>query len=118
MDLHVVFVYILEAHASDRWPMKWQVEWPEPLSLDERVACARKCDADLGWSPRVQVLVDGMEDSFCHEFGAWPAGGFVVGRTGELLFVCQPPQGGVFFEEEELFSYLRASKETASATEG
>lgn len=108
--MHVVFVYILEAHASDKWPMKWKIEWPEPPSLETRIACAKTCDADLGWSPQVQVLVDGMDDNFCYAFGAWPASGFVLSQTSELLFTCQPPQGDIFFEEEVLFNYLRAFK--------
>merc|ERR1712048_1515352 len=97
LDLRFIFVYIREAHASDRWPMKWAIEWPEPESLDARIACAQTCDTDLGWSPQVQVFVDGMEDSFCHSFGAWPAGGYVVDAAGELLFVCSPLQEDVFF---------------------
>lgn len=97
----------MEAHASDKWPMKWSVEWPEPTCLAERLQCAQRCDADLQWSPHVEVLVDGMEDAFCHAFAAWPAGGYVLRPGGELGFVCAPPQGGVFFDEELLFDYLR-----------
>jgi len=108
LGLHFVFVYIREAHASDKWPMKWAIEWPEPSSLDARIACARTCDADLHWSPDVEVLVDGMDDGFCYAFGAWPAGGFVLGSGGELLFVCAPPTGEVFFDSEELFESLRS----------
>lgn len=107
MGLHFVFLYIREAHASDSWPMKWAIEWPEPQTLDERIACAKKCDADLGWSPEVEVLVDGMDDGFCHSFKAWPAGGYVFDPNGHLLFVCAPPQGNVFFDVDELFQYLR-----------
>lgn len=88
--------------------MKWAIEWPEPQTLDARIACAQTCDADLGWSPQVRVLVDGMGDGFCHGFGAWPASGYVVNAEGELLFVCSPPKGEVFFDVQHLFAFLRA----------
>lgn len=107
LGLNFVFVYTREAHASDTWPMKWAVEWPEPRSLDARIACAQKCDADLGWSPEVEILVDDMDNGFCDSFGAWPAGGYVLGPGGRLLFVCAPPRDAVFFDVEELFRYLR-----------
>lgn len=108
LGLRFVFVYIREAHASDKWPMKWAVEWPEPQSLEARIACAQKCDQDLGWSPTVEVMVDGMGDDFCHGLGAWPAGGYVIGPDRRLLYVCAPSQSDVFFEEEQLFGYLRS----------
>jgi hypothetical protein len=87
--------------------MKWAVEWPEPSTLEARIDCATKCDAELGWSPEVDVLVDGMDDQFCKTFGAWPAGGYVLSPQGHLLFVCEPPRGAILFDVEKLFQYLR-----------
>jgi hypothetical protein len=108
LNLHFAFVYILEAHASDKWPMRWAVEWPEAQSLADRRGYAKTCDSDLGWSRSgVDILVDGMNDSFCHSLAAWPAGGYVLGPDRQLLYVCAPPRSEVFFEEEQLFSFLR-----------
>lgn len=88
--------------------MKWAVEWPEPRTLEARITCTRKCDDDLGWSSSgVEVLVDSMDDSFCHSLAAWPAGGYVLGADRQLLYVCSPSRNEVFFDEEELFSFLR-----------
>lgn len=88
--------------------MKWAVEWPEPLSLEARASCAQKCDQDLGWSPKVEVLVDNMADDLCHGLGAWPACGYVIGADRQMLYICAPARNEVFFEEEELFRYLRS----------
>jgi len=101
------FIYTREAHASDKWPMKWAVEWPEPRTLDERILRAKRCDEDLGWSPDVQMFVDDMDDLFCHSFGAWPAGCYVIDSKGRLLFVCAPPRQEVFLDMDDLFGYLR-----------
>lgn len=88
--------------------MKWAVEWPEPQTLEERLACARRCDEDLGWSPHVEVLVDDLDDELCVALGAWPAGGYVFAHGGQLLLACAPARGEIFFQEEELFAFLRA----------
>mmetsp|Transcript_2951 Transcript_2951/g.4844 ORF Transcript_2951/g.4844 Transcript_2951/m.4844 type:complete len:113 (-) Transcript_2951:254-592(-) len=98
--------YIREAHASDMWPMKWAVEWPSPQSLDERLMYAKKCDEELGWSPVVEVLVDGMDDAFCHAFAAWPASGYVLGPSGRLLYVLAPENDEVFFRTDALIDFL------------
>jgi len=87
--------------------MKWAVEWPEPQTIDARIDCAMTCDAELGWSPEVDVVVDGMNDEFCKAFGAWPAGGYVLSPRGELLLACEPPEGKIFFDVERLFLFLR-----------
>mmetsp|Transcript_6212 Transcript_6212/g.13706 ORF Transcript_6212/g.13706 Transcript_6212/m.13706 type:complete len:99 (-) Transcript_6212:153-449(-) len=91
--------------------MKWSVEWPEPTTLDERLACARKCDEDLGWTPSVEVLLDGMDDAFCHSFAAWPASGYVLGPQGELLYICLPERNEVFFRFDALFEFLLQRQE-------
>jgi len=97
----------MEAHAADKWPMKWAVEWPEPATLAERITCARKCDEDLGWSPEVLLLVDDMDNTFCKVFAAWPAGVYVLSPDRKLLFVGAPTTYDVFFDIEELFCFLR-----------
>lgn len=107
LKLNFAFVYTREAHASDTWPMKWAVEWPEPKSLSERIACARACDSDLGWSPDVKLFVDDMDDCLCHSLGAWPAGCYVLDTTCNLLFVSAPPRGEIFADVEKLFEFLR-----------
>jgi len=107
MGLNFAFVYTMEAHAADKWPMKWAVEWPEPKNLEERVACAKLCDEDLGWSPTVQLFVDSMDDNFCTMFRAWPAGCYVLLPTRQLLFIGAPETHDVFFDIERLFGFLR-----------
>lgn len=87
----------MEAHASDKWPMKWAVEWPEPTTLAERISCAAHCDTDLGWSPDVNLLVDTMDNDFCRTFRAWPAGCYVFSPARQLLFVGEPETHDIFF---------------------
>lgn len=107
MWLNFAFVYMMEAHAADKWPMKWAVEWPEPQSLMERIACAKRCDEDLGLSPIVQLFVDTMDNDFCKTFKAWPAGCYVLTSNRRLLFIGAPETHDVFFDIERLFGFLR-----------
>ena len=107
MELNFAFVYTMEAHAADKWPMKWAVEWPEPRTFEERIACACKCDQDLGWSPEVTFFVDTMDNEFCRTFGTWSVGCYVLSPTRRLLFVGEPKTHDVFFDIEQLFSFLR-----------
>ena len=97
----------MRAHAADKWPMKWAVDWPEPRTLKERIACTSRCDQDLGWSPEVTLFVDTMDNEFCRTFGTWPVGCYVLSPTRRLLFVGEPKTHDVFFDIEQLFSFLR-----------
>ena len=87
--------------------MKWAVEWPEPRTLEERIACASRCDQDLGLSPEVTLFVDTMDNEFCRTFGAWPVGCYVLSPTRRLLFVGEPKTHDVIFDIEQLFSFFR-----------
>lgn len=107
LELNFAFVYTMEAHAADKWPMKWAIEWPEPTSLEERIACAKRCDEDLGWSPEVKVFLDTMDNQFCEQFKAWPAGCYVFSPTRRLHFIGQPESQNIFFDLECLFGFLR-----------
>ena len=99
--MNFAFVYTMEAHAADKWPMKWAVEWLEPRTF----AC--KCDQDLGWSPEVTLFVDTMDNEFCRTFGTWPAGCYVLSPTRRMFFVGEPKTHDVFFDIEQLFSFFR-----------
>lgn len=107
LNLKCAFIYTREAHASDKWPMKWAVEWPEPRSLEERLGRAQQCDKDLGWSNHMEVYVDGMSDGFCDSFKAWPAGCYVLGPGAKLLFAAAPKGDQIFFNMSELSTFLK-----------
>ena len=85
------FVYILEAHATDTWPMPSSrynptgevVNIPTHTCIEERVAAAKA----LVDSMKVQgeVLVDTMDDIFNTEYSAWPVMFYAI-RGGKLEF--------------------------------
>ena len=92
-DLHVQFkfVYILEAHATDTWPMPSSrynptgevVNIPTHTCIEERVAAAKALVDSM--KVKGEVLVDTMDDIFNTEFSAWPVMFYAI-RGGKLEF--------------------------------
>jgi len=80
-SIRFIVVYILEAHASDTWPMKWAVEWPRPRTLGERVDYALECRRALGVTGTMDLLVDDMNNAFDHAFRAWPTAYYLLNGT-------------------------------------
>lgn len=102
----MLLVYIREAHASDEWPMQWQVEFPQPKSLEDRTQRAMACNEALGLADAgVEVVVDGLDDEFARRFAAWPAACYVV-EHGALVFVGQPRDDEVLFDVGLLGAFL------------
>jgi len=102
--LQVAVVYIAEAHASDTWPMKWAVEWPRPVNLEQRVQYARTCVKDLQLGG-MRLLVDDMDNAFNACFGAWPTSYYILHHT-KLIYIGNPPPTEAFYDIHQLFDEL------------
>ena len=85
------FVYILEAHATDRWPSPSSrynlagdvVNIPTHTTIEERITAAKALMESM--EMQGEVLVDTMEDSFNNEYSAWPVMFYAI-RGGKLEF--------------------------------
>ena len=105
-----VFLYIVEAHASDEWPMPvggGREPYPQPKSLPERAARAAEYVADYGLE--LPVYVDCMSNAFESAYAAWPERFFVI-DTGVIAFISQPvPDKGHDPAEVEAWLQARAA---------
>lgn len=103
-------VYILEAHASDTWPMKFQGEQPSPRSLEERIGYATTCAREHAFPASFKVRIDGMDDSFNGAFGAWPTCYYVVDGDKRLKYVGEVPldSASESYNVAELFGALNS----------
>jgi len=95
-EVEFLVVYIREAHALDgRMPMGGGgaplVE--EPLTIGERKAIAHRCAGAVDMAP-MTMLVDGMDDSTCAKYAAWPDRLYLVGRDGRVAFAGGRGPGG------------------------
>lgn len=118
-----LFVYVMEAHASDEWPLgKLRSTTPQHRSMDERCSAARNFRArladglhratqvvnggsglvqgdqpgelaDLQAAATVRWVVDMMHNPFYTAFGAWPEGHVVIGAEGTLLLCTEAQEG-------------------------
>jgi len=106
----VVIVYIMEAHASDTWPMAFKGEKPSPKDLNQRIKYAQACAAEHGFPVSFRVLVDSMTNDFNAAFGAWPTCYYVVGEDKKLNYVgeCPLDSESATYDVNELFTHLNA----------
>ena len=91
-----MFVYILEAHASDEWPIGDVTSIPQHRTIAARAEAAREClrryPALHDWT----FVLDDMTDSFARTFAAWPIRFFVANHHARLTFIANTEQGGFF----------------------
>ena len=100
-DAALVFVYVAEAHAADRWSFSdnaYHIRTHQ--CLDERLQAARELQAQV---PGVRVVCDGMEDEAAAAFAAVPERLAVV-RDGRVRYLGGP--GPFFFAPDELRAWL------------
>jgi len=77
-------VYLQEAHADDIWPLGYGIK--KHSSLEGRIEA---CQAFLSKHQALRealdyVVVDAMDDSFLHTYGAWPERYFFASREGVI----------------------------------
>jgi len=110
-------MYICEAHASDTWPMKFAVEWPQPQCLEKRIEYAETCSMSLELKPHLDLFVDGMENTFNSAFCSWPTNYYVVSSDAVLLYIGDTDDNGLDYASyniEHLFQVLRRISDSGS----
>jgi len=102
-----VLVYILEAHASDTWPMKWSVEWPRPADLQQRTEYAKICANDLHLDDDFNILIDPMSNDFNTAFKPWPTACYLL-KGRNLSYIGTPEETDYKYDINLLFERLEA----------
>jgi len=89
--------------------MKFSVEWPQPVSLHQRIEYAETCAAALKLKPDMTLFVDGMDNAFNSAFCSWPTCYYVVDSDATLLYVGQQDDGADYasYNVQLLFRELR-----------
>lgn len=71
-DVNFVFVYIMEAHACDEWPI-YQVEDVEQhKSIGARIKMAKKFQHAIACHPHIHFVVDPLANNFNRSYASWP----------------------------------------------
>ena len=83
--VNFLFVYILEAHAADEWPIKeLEEEIFQHKSVDDRLEAARNFVSQYHFHQQLEVVVDNEDNVFIEQYSSWPFRywGFKDGRIG------------------------------------
>jgi len=70
----------------------------EPKTVDERVAVASTCAANL--HVQMTTVVDGIDNAVASAYGGWPDRLYLVGTDGRIVF--QGGEGPFGFKPDEL----------------
>ena len=100
-------VYILEAHPSDVWQMKSNIEdkvvFPSPKTFEEREYVAGACVRKLGI--RFPALIDGFDNTAEKAYTGWPDRIYLIDNTGHIAYKSKPGPFG--FKPDELSDALK-----------
>lgn len=93
-----LFIYILEAHASDEWPLGNHVEIEQHKTLEERVKAAKTFVERYSFT--YPVVVDSIKNDFNENYSVWPERWFIL-HKGEIKHVSYPTDRGHSREDME-----------------
>lgn len=86
--MHMLSIYIAEAHAKDVWPLGDKVSVLDHKDMDERLAVANQFVADTGYD--IPMLVDTMSNEFDDSFAAWPERYYLIRSDGTIEHLPLP----------------------------
>jgi len=75
-SVRFVCVYVMEAHATDQWPLGKISTIPQHKNFSDRVSAAKILQENFSFRP--ELYVDTMDNVFNSHYCAWPERGFVV----------------------------------------
>jgi hypothetical protein len=95
-------VYILEAHPSDVWQMKSNLEdkviFSSPKNEEERAFVAGACVRKLGI--KFPAVLDGFDNKTEKAYTGWPDRLYLIDRTGKIAYKSKAGPFG--FKPDEL----------------
>jgi hypothetical protein len=84
------FVYILEAHAVDEWPVRsTNADVKQHKSLTDRAAAASRLQAEYPLHPRLHLLLDNEQNDFNNTYASWPFRYWIV-KDGKIALKLMP----------------------------
>jgi len=87
-----ITVYIVEAHASDQWPLGKSCSIPQHKTLADRKAAAQKLIKD--WHYELPMYLDPMDNNLQKAFGAWPERMVIVDGARTVKWISVADEEG------------------------
>jgi len=82
-------IYIMEAHASDTWPMGFDVCYPQTKTVSERCAVARDFIKDNNYEFPIRIDPPPL-DAFNSLFAAWPLRFYIINADSTIHWIAEP----------------------------
>jgi type I thyroxine 5'-deiodinase len=105
-------VYITEAHPSDVWQMKSNLDdkvvFASPRDEEERAAVAGSCVRKLGI--KIPALLDEFGNSTESAYTGWPDRLYLIDAAGRVAYKSRPGPFG--FKSEELKAAIEGTVHT------
>lgn len=99
-------MYILEAHPSDVWQMKSNLEdkvvFASPKNEEERAFVAGACVRKLGI--KFPAVLDGFDNTVEKAYTGWPDRLYLIDRNGKIAYKSRPGPFG--FKPDDLKAAL------------
>jgi len=84
------FVYILEAHATDEWPIaSINDQLPQHKSLRDRMEAASLFQQSYPLDPSIELVLDNEENEFNATYPSWPFRYWIV-HDGRIVVKAMP----------------------------
>lgn len=98
-----LFVYILEAHASDEWPIGSSVVIPQHKTIADRADACAMSHRSLALD--IPVVLDSIDNSFNRTYAAWPFKFYLI-DNGIIEYI--PVLSDASYDEMEIVKWLRS----------
>lgn len=107
------FVYILEAHAQDEWPIssaRWSrtnqpIMYNQTRTIEQRLSVAKDFIRDFDFP--IPVVLDKPDENLFEKFYApWPVRIYIIDNEHRLTYKAQPSE--TMLELNELTAYLES----------
>jgi len=113
------FVYILEAHAQDEWPIcsarwcptKMPIKYNQTHTIEERLAVAKDFIRDFDF--QMPMVVDKPDENLFEKlYAPWPVRIYVIDKEHRLTYKAEPSETMLELKEltEHLQSIIRANE--------
>ena len=95
------FVYILEAHAHNEWPVPCETtDLNQHVTLSDRAHAAALLQKEYPLHPQMHLLLDNMHNEFNGTFASWPFRYWII-RNGKVELKLMPKGDQVSMEPLE-----------------
>jgi hypothetical protein len=86
--INSLFVYTLEAHAANEWPVNSNIVYNQTTILKDRLSVAT--DFIDSYKVKIPVVLDSCStNDFSNVYASWPVRFYII-HQGKLTFIAQP----------------------------